>query len=105
MCGRALPLTSLRPCHATACACVQVVARSAELSSVPLRRTEKKQLNALNHGRGSNAPTHTVKEEDHPTKVKARIQTPAQKVFILVRLSRRSLKVLGFSCYGMCRIP
>jgi ATP-dependent DNA helicase HFM1/MER3 len=58
-----------------------VIARSSELSSIKLRRNEKKVLNVVNK---SDALRHHVMSEARPDRVVDRISTSADKLFILI---------------------
>ena len=73
------------------------IARSAEFSSIKLRRSEKKPLNAINKG-GSNSgngssskdrKAHAVRfcvpDPHKPQKAKERISSGPEKIFIMVR--------------------
>ena len=63
---------------------LHVIARSSELSSIKLRRNEKKVLNAVNK---SDALRHHVMSATKSDRVIDRISTAADKIFILINQS------------------
>ena len=69
------------------------IARSAEFSSIKLRRSEKKPLNAINKGSSSGGSSkdgkaHAVRfcvpDPQKPQKAKERISSGPEKIFIMV---------------------
>ena len=70
---------------------LQVVCAAAENADVPLRRSEKKILNALNSKAARRAEEHgasssyAVMAERGGRKLRDRVQEPWEKLFILVR--------------------
>ena len=71
------------------------IARSAEFSSIKLRRSEKKPLNAINKGSSSSGSSskdgkaHAIRfcvpDPHKPQKAKERISTGPEKIFIMVK--------------------
>lgn len=64
---------------------LMIIADSEELSSIKLRRAEKKVLNNINSDQSEGGVRFFVPDEKKPSKPKPRIQTSAEKIFVLVR--------------------
>ena len=73
------------PSHAAMPDLLNVVARSAECSSIKLRRGEKKLLNSLNKQLGQECLEHCIVDEHRSDRPKERIGTGPEKVFVMVR--------------------
>lgn len=61
-----------------------VIAKSSELSSIMIRRSEKKVLNALNDAPQSSIKYKVLDSKKSPRKVLKRVQEPCEKIFLLV---------------------
>lgn len=61
-----------------------VIAKSSELSSIMVRRSEKKVLNALNDAPESSIKYKVLDSKKSPRKVLKRVQEPCEKIFLLV---------------------
>ncbi|KAK9831896.1 hypothetical protein WJX81_006765 [Elliptochloris bilobata] len=85
------------PTHASLPDLIMLLARSQEFANVILRRGEKKALNAMNHA--LERVRFFVPSATRPQKPKERIQTAAEKIFILVNeaLSDKPSDTLDFS--------
>lgn len=64
---------------------LMIIAESEELSSIKLRRAEKKVLNHINSDQSEGSVRFFVPDEKKPSKPKPRIQTSTEKNFVLVR--------------------
>ena len=62
-----------------------VIAKSSELSSIMIRRSEKKVLNALNDAPETSIKYKVLDSKKSPRKVLKRVQEPYEKIFLLVR--------------------
>ncbi|KAL4421686.1 hypothetical protein ABPG77_010630 [Micractinium sp. CCAP 211/92] len=60
---------------------IAILAGSAELSNIKLRRSEKKVINAINHSAGVRYP---LMNPAKPSKVLERVATGADKIFVLI---------------------
>lgn len=62
-----------------------VISEAEEFAGVCLRRSEKKVLNSIN--KNDDCMRFVVSEAARPAKAKDRIKTPAEKIFIMVRMT------------------
>lgn len=79
------------PSHASLPDLLMTVASSREFECIKLRRGEKKALNAINKSHKEGQIRYCVPNPANPEKVKERINTASEKIFILVSLVDRNL--------------